>query len=884
MLTATALSCEHKKNPLGVSLRPRFSWQLKSDGRGILQERRRLQVAEEESFAHCCWDSGEIPCGQSVLVPYEGPPLQPGTPYFWRVMLWDNKGGQSGWSETAVFVTALAPGSWRAAFVSGETPDSGDSSAGTMVRGEFALKPGVLHAVLHATALGVYRLHCNGRRVGDWAMTPGWTEYASRLLYQSYDVTALLREGANAVGAMVGPGWYKGDLAGWLGRRNIYGKQTAFSMELTVTYGDGTAETIRTGEDWRASDGPVLYSEIYHGETYDARLEQPGWDSPGFEAENWRPVGLVPVDSGILVPQDGLPVRPREVLPPLALFTAPNGEQIVDFRQNATGWVRLRVSGAAGDTVQYSHAEVLDSDGNFYTGNLRSAKEQICYTLKGGGEEVYEPHFTFQGFRYLRIDAFPGEATADNFQLVAAFSDMPETGSFHCSNEKLNGLERNIRWGMRSNFFDIPTDCPQRDERLGWTGDAQVFVRAASYLYDTSAFFTKWLRDVAAAQYPDGGVPHVVPDILTGHLPEDNVAATNTATTGWGDAGVICPWTIHRYSGDKQLLSEQYPMMKAWVEFIRSRAQWGLIWNCDRQLGDWVALDAKEGSYFGATPTDLIATAYYAYSTELLAKSARLLGREEDAREYFRLREEIGAAFVREFFTPTGRLCARTQTGHILALHFGLVPAQYRQRTIDTLTEILGEYDNHLCTGFLGTPYICYAFSENGRLDLAYELLLKEDYPSWLYPLSKGATTIWEHWDGIKPDGTMWSDNMNSFNHYAYGAVADWMYSVIGGIDSDEVRAGYRHSRVAPRPGGGIGSARVAQRTPYGELVSQWRMEGGKMLLEVTVPHNTTATIVVPMGTITQNSGLTFAFDGRGQAAEAGSGVYHLEVAGPQIR
>lgn len=876
MLTVSTLTCDHLVNPAGIPPAPRFSWRLESEGRGVMQTRSRVQVAADREFSRLVWDSGDIDNQDSVLVPYAGDPLSPATRYWWRLRIKDNKGRESDWSEAAAFVTALEK--WTAPFVSAEGQDAGDSSAGTLVRGEFSLKSGIESAYLAATAMGVYHAHMNGSRVCDWAMAPGWTEYKRRLLYQFHDVTGLVREGANVVGAMLGPGWYKGDLAGWIRRRNIYGTRTAFAAELIVRYKNGSVEIHKTDESWRASDSAVLYSEIYHGETYDARKELAGWDAPGFDVTSWRPAGMVPSDLDRITPQDGLPSRPREVLEPKAIFEAPNGEKLVDFGQIVTGWVRLTITGNAGDVVRYSHAEVLDKDGNFYTGNLRTAKQRIEYTLKGGGVEEYEPYFTFQGFRYLRIDEFPGACAAENFRAVVVHSDMQETGSFTCSNPKLDQLMSNIRWGMKGNFLDIPSDCPQRDERLGWTGDAQVFVRAASYLHDTAAFFRKWLRDVAAAQFPDGGIPHVVPDILTGYMPEGDVAGTNTSTTGWGDAGVICPWTIYKYFDDKALLAEQYPMMKGWIEFMRSRSPGGLLWNTDRQLGDWVALDAKEGSYFGATPVDLIATAYYAYSTEILAKAAAVLGYEEEARAYFQLRADIGQAFAKEFFTSSGRLCCRTQTGHILALHFNLVPHEYKQRTVDTLVEILAEHDNHLSTGFLGTPYICYALSDNGRLDLAYELLQKEDYPSWLYPLSKGATTIWEHWDGIKPDGSMWSDNMNSFNHYAYGAVADWMYSVIGGIDTTEDGVGYRRSLVAPRPGGGLTSAAASEQTPYGILSSAWRLEGDRMSLDVAIPHNTMATVVLPRGTIVQADGLTFAFDGKGQAATAKSGTYKLVV------
>ena len=878
MLKVTDLRCDNYTNPVGVSFSPRFSWQIESDGKCVYQRYRHIQVAADNEFTDLLWNNAND-CSGSIYVKCEIE-LEPQSRYYWRVKIGDNYGNESVWSETASFITALEPGGFTAPFVSGETADDENSSAGTMVRGEFTVKSGVKLAILNTTALGVYIPLLNGRRTGDFKLAPGWTEYASRLLYQSYDVTEQLHEGINAAGAMVGPGWYKGNL-GFITSRCNYGSQTAFAMLLTVFYEDGTTETIKTGENWKAHAGPALYSEIYHGETYDARMEQQGWAACGYDVSGWKPVETVDVCPSIIKPQDGPPVRTREILKPERVFTAPNGECIVDFGQNMTGWVRLHVEGNPGDVVEFSHAEILDNDGNFYNANLRSAKEKACYILKGGDKEVYEPLHTFYGFRYIRIEKFPGEATAGNFEAVAVHSDMLETGSFICSYEGLNQLESNIRWGMKGNFLDIPTDCPQRDERMGWTGDAQVFIRAAFYLHDAGNFFRKWFRDMVVAQASNGSIPYVVPDILLVNnlkIPVEERKEQGSGATGWGDAATVCPWITYIYSGDVSILEESYPMMKAWVEYIRSRSRMGLLWMDDWHFGDWVALDAKDGSYIGATPTDLLATAYYAYSTEILAKVASVLGRENDVRAYKKLREDIGAAFVREFFTPNGRLAARTQTAHIIALHFGLVPHEFKKRTVDTLVEIIAEYDDSISTGFLGTPYICYALSENGRLDLAYKLLLREEYPSWLYPISKGATTVWEHLDGIKPDGSMWSDDMNSFNHYAYGAVADWMYSVIGGIDSDESSPGYRRNSIAPRPGGDLSFAKTTQKTPYGELISDWKLENGTFTLNVTIPHNTTATITLPEGEITENSGLIFKFNGKGKSAETGSGTYTFVV------
>lgn len=711
----------------------------------------------------------------------------------------------------------------------------------------------------------MYELFLNGKRVGEDLFTPGWTEYLHRLAYQTYDVTGLVHAGENAAGAMTGAGWYKGCLA-WKDNRAVYGKRTAFSMQLLVRYADGSQETFVTGPDWRWSASPVLYSEIYHGERYDARLEQP-FSEPGFDSSSWAPVYLLQAHPP-LCPQDGLPIRRQEVLRPVAVFTTPKGERVVDFGQNLTGFVRLHMRGKAGDQVRYSHAEVLDRDGNFYTANLRSAKEEISYTLRGGGEECYEPHFSFQGFRYIRLDAFPGEPKAENFEAVSVHSDMRPAGSFSCSNDMLCQLMRNIRWGMRDNFLDVPTDCPQRDERLGWTGDAQVFAPTASYLYDTLPFFRKWLRDMAASQKEDGGIPHVVPDVLT--------TSSNPAygACGWADAAVVCPWTVSLFWGDRQLLKECYPMMQRWVEYIRAHSQDGVLWNQGEHFGDWLALDAEEGSYKGATPNVLTATAYYAQSAALLAKTARLLGKKEDAEQYEKLRAAIGKRYATEFFTKDGSLTVQTQTAHVLSLAFSLTPECWQEKTLENLERLIHERGDHLSTGFLGTPELPGALSENGSTALSYTLLEQKSYPSWLYPLSKGATTIWEHWDSIKPDGTMWSTDMNSFNHYAYGAVGAWMFGTVAGIRPDPEAPGFQHAVLCPQPGGSLEWAEGSLQTPYGLLKSRWEREDETVCWEIAVPANTSATLVLPRGAQLKDSDTGEEFcEGR---LIVGSGRYRI--------
>lgn len=873
MLQATRLRCEYLQNPLGIGERnPSFGYLVESDKHSVLQTAYRLQVSERPDFEIPLWDTGEVASDESVHILYEGPALRSFTVYFYRVQITDNQNENSMWSEAASFETAnLGDYAWTARFI---TPpnDSAEGSKGFLLRKEFAAEAGLVSARVYATALGMYELSVNGKPAADWLFAPGWTEYGSRLAYQTYDITSMLKEGQNTVGASLGCGWYKGDLASWAGDRNRYGKRNAFFAEIMLCYADGRREVIGTDTSWRVLDGPIVFSELYHGESYDARLEIPGWDEPGSFA--WPCAEALETNLAVLVAQDGLPVRRHEVFEPVAMFTTPAGERVIDFGQNMAGFVEFVVSGQAGDKVVLKHAEVLDKDGNFYMENLRSARCTVEYILKGEGEERFSPHFTFQGFRYIQIVEYPGEVKPESFKAVAVYSDMRPVGTFSSDHPLLDRLCDNILWGLKSNFVDIPTDCPQRDERLGWTGDAQVFVMAACYLMEAEPFFKKWLRDVSAAQLPDGGIPHVVPDVLTQRDKNGLPVNDGYGATGWGDAAVICPWTLYLTSGDKKLLAEQYPSMKAWVEFIRGRAQDGLLWNTGFHFGDWVALDAKEGSYLGATPNDLTATAYYAYSTGLLSKTADALGYAEDAEAYRALREDIVKAFQNEFFTPSGRLAARTQTAHILALMFDLCQEKDRRRTVDTLSALIKENDDHLVTGFLGTPYFCHVLSQNGKLAEAYALLLREEYPSWLYQVKAGATTVWEHWDGIKPDGSMWSKDMNSFNHYAYGSIGDWLFGVAGGLKPDENSPGYKHILISPQPGGGINRAKTDYDSLYGRITVSWERKDGKTTLFAVIPPNTTALVCLPDAEAGEYGGIRFEAGEGGAQAEIGSGAY----------
>ena len=874
MLKVVGLRADYQQNPVGIVRPPQLGWKIESDRNNTVQKSYAVQVAADPRFSEVLFDSGAVESGESAQVGLNME-LASSTRYFFRVRITDNFGRQSEWSVPAWFETALlTQAEWQAKFISAESEDNAEKSDTRYLRREFILKKGVVSATLYATALGLYELHINGKRVGDGRLTPGWTSYNKHLLYQTFDVTGLLRDGPNAVGALLGAGWYKGDM-GFKRRRNHYGRRTALLCQMKIRYSDGTESIVISDESWKGSPAPITFAEIYDGECYDARLEADGWSEPGFDDAHWRPVEEVEYDKSLLTAQTGCLVKEIETLPGKRLFRTPEGDLVLDFGQNLSGWVRFSVKGNRGDRVVLKHAEILDAAGNFYTENLRTAKETIVYTLKGGGCETFEPHFTFQGFRYVKIEEFPGEPAAENFTAVVLHSDMELTGTFACSNPDINQLQHNILWGMKGNFIDVPTDCPQRDERLGWTGDAQIFARTACYLMNTDPFYRKWLRDLKHDQFPDGGVPFVVPDILTGTMDDDPISQGAKVSAAWGDAAVIIPWTLYLCYGDRRVLEDQYASMRAWVEYVRSQAQGETLWKTGFQYGDWVALDAEEGSYLGATPNDLVATAYYAYSTGILAKTAGVLNKNEDAAAYDALYRRIVTAFQREYFTPSGTLAARTQTAHILALMFDLTPEAYREQTVQTLLDLLEEHGGHLVTGFVGTPYFCHVLSRNGCTRQAYDLLLKDDFPSWLYQVKQGATTVWEHWDGLKPDGSMWSPDMNSFNHYAYGAVGDWLYRVSAGIEIDESAPGYKHFFLNPHIGGQLGFVTATCESPYGTIRSHWEIAGQDVTFEFTIPANTSATVMLENAeAILATGGLSFSSAANGWIAEVDSGSY----------
>lgn len=851
-MKVTDLRCEYRRNPIGIGERcPRISWKLESEERAVIQTAYEIEIAEDEQFDRLIWQSGRQASEQSVHVELKVLAGESCKRYYYRVRAWDNKGDGSEWSDAAFWETGMLNGeTWDAEWIAAPLdllPE--DSTRLPLFRKSFSLKAPVKQARIYATALGLYELELNGKRVGDSYFAPGWTSYGHRLQTQTYDVTDLLAAGGNAVGAWLGDGWYRGNI-GWNDRKALYGNQLALLMQMHVLYEDGSEEVIATDSSWKCAAGPIQMAELYHGETYDARLELTGWSAADYEATGWSDVQVIDHDYGKLTPQINEPVRLIQTVKPVELLTTPKGETVIDFGQNLVGWVRFRISAQAGTEVKLLHAEVLDQDGNFYTENLRSAKQTIHYICKGGGEQ-YEPRFTFQGFRYARLIGFPEPVDLSAFEAVVLHSDMEMTGQFQCSDPLINQLQSNILWGLKGNFLDVPTDCPQRDERLGWTGDAQMFIQTAAYLSNVALFFTKWLGDLAADQREDGAVPFVVPHVLND---------TDFASAAWGDAAVICPWTIYVSYGDARILERQYGSMQKWVAHIRAQGEQEYLWNTGFHFGDWLGLDAKSGDYVGATERDLIASAFYAYSVMLLRKTAGVLGKTEDEAAYGELEERVIEAFRNEFVTPSGRLSASTQTAHVLALMFGLLDETAEKRAADKLKQLLVDSKHHLTTGFVGTPYISHVLSRHGMQDDAYQLLMQKDYPSWLYPVTKGATTIWEHWDGIKEDGSFWSSDMNSFNHYAYGAVGDWLYRSVAGIQTVEEAPGYKRIVIAPQPGGGLTFAEGSIETLYGQVRSAWRLTGdGTIRLEVTVPPNTTAEIRLPgaasAGSVTESGG-----------------------------
>ena len=869
-MKVTNLRCEYRSNPLGIDLvSPRFSWQLDAPQRGARQT--AYQVAcyhtkspafpQSETGEDPLWDSGKVISDRSIHIPYGGPALQSRQRVTWRVRVWDELDRLTEWSEAAWFeMGLLSPNDWKAEWVGSSIVGGPRTTAPCpFFRKSFTAGGEITAARLYISALGLYEAYINGRRIAEDVFTPGWTDYNQRVHYQVYDVLEYLNDGPNTLGAILGDGWYCGYVA-WCGRQ-LYGDRPKFLAQLEISFADGTRQIVATGPTWETAPGPLLESDLIMGEAYDARLERPGWSLPqsgGDAGGGWLPVLTFAHPDGLsLVAQNGPSVRVQAELVPVADPVCnrgwPASTWIFDFGQNLVGRVRLEVKGERGTTLTLRFAEVLDEKGNLYTENLRSARQTDYYTLKGDpGGEVYESHFTFHGFRFVEIRGLSGDPTRDTLKAIVLHSDNPDALEFECSDPLVNQLHHNIHWGWKGNSVDVPTDCPQRDERLGWTGDAQVFVKTATYQTDSAAFFTKWIQDLADAQLASGAIPSVAPVIPTVKAFDGGAA--------WSDAFIIVPWTIWQQYGDTRILEHHYDAMCRYMDYLVGNSP-GFIrllpgkselggFDDESQVGgygDWLAQD-NSSNRRGLTPRDLIGTAFLAYDARLMSQMAAAIGRPDDAARFNQIFDDTRQAFINRFITPGGLLVGQTQTGLVLALHFNLVPGHLRPAFIASLIrDIEITRNGHMSTGFVGTPYICQVLTGAGRVDQAYALLLQQTFPSWLYSVLNGATTTWERWDGWTEDRGFQDPGMNSFNHYAYGVIGTWMVENIAGIRTAPNQPGFKHIILQPRLGGEITWARGVFRSPYGPVESYWALRGDAFTWEITIPPNTTATAHVPV-------------------------------------
>jgi alpha-L-rhamnosidase len=824
------LLCEYYKNPLGIDIfKPRLSWQLSSTSKGAKQTAYQIICESEKRLI---WDSGKVKSSQSLHIEYAGENLVSCQRVEWKVRIWDGKNKPSVFSAMAFWEMGLLNrNDWRASWISSSLV--GGYRTQTPIPyfvKSFQISKTVVKARLYATALGLYEVSINGKEVTADIFTPGWPDFKRRTLYQTYDVTKLLSKGKNVIGSILGDGWYCGYLA-WFNRQ-FYGDRPKLFSQLMLTYEDGSTEVIVTDNTWKTTTGPILESDIMMGESYDARREIPYWNTSIGDHSKWDNVEIFPDPKILLVGKQGSPVRRIQEIKPVA---EPSSKNVFDLGQNFAGRVRLKVSGPAGTTVTLRFAEMLKPDGKLYTENLRTARSTECYTLKGDGEEIYEPRFTFHGFRYIEVKNYPGKLTRNSITGIVIHSDMPETGTFHCSDPLINQLQSNIVWSQKGNFLDIPTDCPQRDERLGWTGDAQAFIRTAAFNMNVAPFFTKWLTDVVYAQAPDGGIPSVIPSLN---------AKDVDGGPAWADAFVICPWNIYLYYGDTQLLEKMYLPLKKFVDSldkysvkgIRANPFWAPPWD---GYGDWLSQDS-------GTMKELLGTAFFAYCSKLMVGIAEATGRKKDSVQYHKLFEKVKKAFNRRFVTEDGLIVDQTQTAYVLALHFDLLPEKLRPKIAEALVNNIKGRGWHLSTGFVGTPYLMHTLSRFGKIEEAYKVLLQKTFPSWLFPVTQGATTIWERWDSWTKEKGFGDVGMNSYNHYAYGAVGDWLYAVVAGIDVDPKNPGYKHIIFRPQPGGELTYAKATLHSMYGAIVSDWKISKNKFSWKVVVPPNTTATIYLP--------------------------------------
>jgi len=918
------LRCDYLVNPLGIDERsPRLSWTLESEARGARQLAYRIRVASTAAKLTAgdadLWDTSRIETDQTTHHVYSGTPLTSRSTAHWTVEVWPTSDFHPSpftplSSAPAHFSLGLLNSAdWSARWITHDpeiiTRDPA-ATEGTLIepgtpalfRREIDLPAPIARATLYATACGIFEFRANGQRIGEDLFAPEWTDYDKRIHYRSYDITALLTPGRNALAATLGDGWWTG-YVGWQETRARYGSlENSLLAQLEVELTDGRRLTFGTDKSWSCNTGPILTSDWMMGETYDARREHPGWDQPNYSdvaaslktrtsaSESashsspftlhsslpWLPARETPAPTVPLVAQRSEPVRITELLKPVSLTEISPGVFIYDLAQNISGWARLKLPPLPpGTKITIRQGERLSPDGTLYVENLRRAKATDTYITRGASfdaaarisepspsshpfdstspirpaGETYEPHFTFHGFQFVELTGFPAGIKPDLTTVTGCMiqSATPPAGHFECSNADVNRLWLNGLWSQKDNFLSVPTDCPQRDERLGWMGDAQVFLRTASYNMDVAAFFTKWMIDVEDAQTPEGIFPDVAPRLREG---ENFIGLGNLGgAAAWADAGIIIPHTLWRVYGDRRIIERHYGAMVKWVDWIASHNPSGLRLNqLANNYGDWLCIPSDTSFGTHSPMKNLLATAYWADDCTKLAEIARELGRTADAERFTNMFEHVRAAFQKEWVQPDGRITTDTQTGYLLALAFNLLPENLRAPALEHLVADIKSLDWHLSTGFVGISHLNPQLTLNGRPDVAYKLLLRDDYPSWLYPVKHGATTIWERWNGWTHKDGFFNPHMNSFNHYSLGSVGEWLFRHVAGIELDPAKPGFQHFVLRPfiPAEGTLSHARATYRTMHGEIESAWERTGDQLTWEIRIPANCTAKVCLP--------------------------------------
>lgn len=903
--------CEYRKEPLGIDERhPRLSWIMKSEERNQGQSAYRILVASNPGILSKeggdMWDSGKTFSDRSIQVEYSGKELESNTTYYWKVMIWDRADRPSPWSAPSCWSMGLLNRSdWQAKWIGIATdekepkiPDdplltprgTPPGTPSPMIRNTFQLDSEVERAVVYATALGLYELHINGKKVGDHLLSPEWTDYTKRVQYQTYDVTEMLNAGENTIGAILGDGWYIGTFGQWgddARRGKNYGSlERKFLLQLDIQTADGASIKVLSDESWKGcTDGPIRFADMFLGETIDARKNIPGWDNPAFDDSGWKDVDIYQ-DPGIeLVAQMYEPIRVIDTLIPVAVTEPDPGIYIIDLGQNITGWCRLLVSEPEGTKILLRHGERLTEEGRLYTQNLRRAKQEDIFITSGEPGDLFEPRFTNHGFQFVEITGLSKKPEPSDIAGIAISSDPEQTGSFECSNPELNRLWNNILWTQRDNQHGIPTDCPQRDERMGWMGDALVFAQTAIYNMNMAPFYSKWIQDIRDAQTEVGE--------FADFAPHPNWDKPHLNAPGWADAGLVVPYRLYQNYDDLRVLKKQYQSAKKFIDFVH-KTNPELVWrnHAGNQYGDWLNGDLIDSDDYpeegAAMPKDVFATAYFAYSTRILAEMATLLGKNPDADKYAALADSIRQVFIDSFVSGDGKITGDTQAGYAIALDFKLLPDSLKQPAMNHLLRRISEYNGRLSTGFHSTVIMMKELTNRGYTGVAYDLLESHEMPSWLYPIDQGATTIWERWDGWVEGRGFQDIGMNSFNHYSFGSVAEWMYRTILGINPDENHPGYKQFIIKPEPGGSLTWAKGGYHSIHGLIHSEWRMEEDRFIMNVTIPVNTHAIVYVPSDfpeAITED-GLeaihspgvkSFGMEKNQGIFEIGSGTYQFE-------